>query len=179
MSVANPWMLVLPAPAMSHSLWGFPGFEFSHAMVLAAGGLHGANGSGSWAATLANVANPIPGGSKLRTAFVEVADGLIPATVLAWVDADAVVLCLPLPDTLYPMAMITELNTISAAGAQKKTKCRLVSFLNRFVIDLSRLKLIQIKASSRGYGLIQTRYYCSFRMNKLEARNKQKNNETN
>jgi hypothetical protein len=33
---------------MSHSPDGFPGFEFSHAMALAAAGTQGANGSEDW-----------------------------------------------------------------------------------------------------------------------------------
>jgi hypothetical protein len=56
MSVANPWMLLLPAPEMSHWLAGFPGFEFSHTMALAAAGTQGANGSGDWDARLIDAA---------------------------------------------------------------------------------------------------------------------------
>jgi hypothetical protein len=55
MLVANPWMLAEPAPATSHSPDGFPGFEFSHAMALAAAGTQGANGS-AWAAALIDTA---------------------------------------------------------------------------------------------------------------------------
>jgi hypothetical protein len=51
MFVANPWMLAEPAPATSQLPDGFPGFEFSHAMALAAAGTQGANGS-PWAAAL-------------------------------------------------------------------------------------------------------------------------------
>jgi hypothetical protein len=54
-SVANPWMLASPDPTMSHSPDGFPGFEFSHAMALAAAGMQGANGSGDWAAAPVDV----------------------------------------------------------------------------------------------------------------------------
>src|SRR5438128_1389232 len=34
MSVANPWMLELPAPLMSHSLGGLPACSFSHTIGL-------------------------------------------------------------------------------------------------------------------------------------------------
>ncbi len=42
MSVANPWMVSLPAPLMSHSDGGLPGFEFSQTIGFAIGGSHGA-----------------------------------------------------------------------------------------------------------------------------------------
>src|SRR5262245_47773234 len=54
MSVANPSMLPVPAPEMSHSVDGFPVFEFSHVIALAAGGSQGANGSEDRAAIVVN-----------------------------------------------------------------------------------------------------------------------------
>src|SRR5262245_51787719 len=114
-------MLAVPAPTMSHWLWGFPGFEFSHAISLAAGGLHRANGSGSCAATLAKFAYLIPGGSTAKPAFVKVVDGKGPAMALVWGRTDAVAIWPGLPDTWYPMTRITELTTISAVKAPKIT----------------------------------------------------------
>jgi len=50
MSVAKPWMLP-SRPRKCPIRWpGFPFFEFSQAIALAAGGLHAANGSEDWAA---------------------------------------------------------------------------------------------------------------------------------
>src|SRR6185436_13216914 len=46
MSVAKPWIDGSPAPLMSHSLAGFPGFEFSQAMALTTGGPQGPWASG-------------------------------------------------------------------------------------------------------------------------------------
>ena len=41
-SVAKPWMELLPAPVMSHSLSGLPGLVFSQATGLTTGTSHGA-----------------------------------------------------------------------------------------------------------------------------------------
>ena len=46
MSVAKPWMLESPAPLMSHSDAGLPGFVFSHATGLVIGASHGAAAAG-------------------------------------------------------------------------------------------------------------------------------------
>jgi len=62
-------MLPSPAPEMSHSLAGFPVFEFSQAIALAAGGLHAANGSEDWAA-LAEFTAILLGRLNTETAFV-------------------------------------------------------------------------------------------------------------
>src|SRR4029453_10008011 len=56
MAVANPWMLLSPAPTMSHSEGGLPGFEFSQAIGFTTG-LQG------WAAVAAGAVN----GSKDAT----------------------------------------------------------------------------------------------------------------
>jgi len=87
-------MLAFPAPTMSHSLWGFPGFEFSHVMALAAGGAHGANGSASWAAGLARFVALLTGGAIAKTAFVELVGTIFPEE-----ETDAVVLPPALTDT--------------------------------------------------------------------------------
>src|SRR5262245_11616690 len=42
MSVANPWIVLLPAPLISHSDGGLPGFVFSQTIGFAIGGSHGA-----------------------------------------------------------------------------------------------------------------------------------------
>src|SRR5512144_2595946 len=41
-SVANPWIVLLPAPLMPHSLSGLPGLLFSQATGLTIGASHGA-----------------------------------------------------------------------------------------------------------------------------------------
>ena len=41
-SVANPWMVLLPAPLTPHSLSGVPGLVFSQATGLTIGASHGA-----------------------------------------------------------------------------------------------------------------------------------------
>ena len=46
MSVANPWIALLPAPLTSHSEAGFPGLVFSQATGLVIGASHGAAAAG-------------------------------------------------------------------------------------------------------------------------------------
>src|SRR5262245_13905819 len=99
MSVAYPWMLAFPAPTMSHSLWGFPVFEFSHAISLAAVGPHGTKGSGNWAAGLARFVALLPGRAEAKTAFVELVSGIRPAIVFPGEESDAIVLRPGLTDT--------------------------------------------------------------------------------
>src|SRR5215475_8249541 len=56
MSVANPWIVLLPAPLMSHSDGGLPGFEFSQTIGFAIGGSHGAATAAGAVIAMLNVA---------------------------------------------------------------------------------------------------------------------------
>src|SRR5262245_24744640 len=115
-------MLAFPAPTISHSLAGFPSFEFSHTIALAAGGVQGANGSGSCAAKLAKFAYLIPGGSPVKTAFVKFVDGKGPAMALVWGRTDAVLIWPGLPEAWYSMTRITELTTITVVRTHRQIK---------------------------------------------------------
>src|SRR5512132_3822484 len=73
MSVANPWIVLLPAPLISHSDGGLPGFEFSQTIGFAIGGSHGAATAAgalmttlSVALTTAVAANPTTHGTRRR-----------------------------------------------------------------------------------------------------------------
>ena len=56
MSVAKPWIELLPAPVMPHSLSGLPGFVFSQATGLTTGASHGAAFAGAAGTTAVRTA---------------------------------------------------------------------------------------------------------------------------
>src|SRR6478609_1964198 len=58
--VAKPWMLLLPAPVIPHSLSGLPGLVFSQATGLTTGASHGAATAAGGATTLSPATTSAP-----------------------------------------------------------------------------------------------------------------------
>ena len=64
MSVAKPWIVLLPAPLTSHSLAGLPGLVFSHATGFVIGASHGAAAAGAAPMTRVRARLPRPAASQ-------------------------------------------------------------------------------------------------------------------